>query len=83
MILPRICPILHIRSKRAYYRNIFLSLQTLSEMPGERKNMKNEQAWNRLKKQLNRLIYLEESLLVLSRLDAGTLMFKKIDCGCF
>ena len=36
-----------------------------------------------IKKQLNRLIHLEESLLVLSRLDAGTLMFQKEDVDVF
>ena len=49
---------------------ISLSLQTLSEIP-----MKNEYEKDKIeqiKKQLNRLIHLEKSLLVLSRLDAGT-----------
>lgn len=36
-----------------------------------------------IKKQLSRLIHLEESLLVLSRLDAGTLMFQKEDVDVF
>ena len=60
---------------------ISLSLQTLSEMPvkEEYENDRMEQ----IKKQLNRLIYLEESLLVLSRLDAGTLMFQKEDVDVF
>ncbi len=60
---------------------ISLSLQTLSEMP-----MKKEYETDRMeqiKKQLNRLIHLEESLLVLSRLDAGTLMFQKEDVDVF
>ena len=60
---------------------ISLSLQTLSEMPvkEEYENDRMEQ----IKKQLNRLIYLEEYLLVLSRLDAGTLMFQKEDVDVF
>ncbi len=60
---------------------ISLSLQTLSEMP-----MKKEYEIDRMeqiKKQLNRLIHLEESLLVLSRLDAGVLMFQKEDVDVF
>ncbi len=60
---------------------ISLSLQTLSEMP-----IKKEYETDRMeqiKKQLNRLIHLEESLLVLSRLDAGTLMFQKEDVDVF
>lgn len=56
---------------------ISLSLQTLSEMPVKKEYEKD------IKKQLNRLIYLEESLLVLSRLDAGTLMFQKEDVDVF
>ena len=60
---------------------ISLSLQTLSEIP-----MKNEYEKDKIeqiKKQLIRLIHLEESLLVLSRLDAGTLTFQKEDVDVF
>ena len=60
---------------------ISLSLQTLSEMPVKKEYEKDRM--DQLKKQLNRLIYLEESLLVLSRLDAGTLMFQKEDVDAF
>ncbi len=60
---------------------ISLSLQTLSEMPVKKEY--EEDRMDQLKKQLNRLIYLEESLLVLSRLDAGTLMFQKEDVDAF
>ncbi len=60
---------------------ISLSLQTLSEMP-MKKEYENDRM-EQIKKQLNRLIYLEESLLVLSRLDAGTLMFQKEDVDVF
>lgn len=60
---------------------ISLSLQTLSEM-----TMQNEYEKGKLEqiqKQLIRLTHLEESLLVLSRLDAGTLMFQKEDVDVF
>ncbi len=60
---------------------ISLSLQTLSEMPVKKEYEKDRM--EQIKKQLNRLIYLEESLLVLSRLDAGTLMFQKEDVDVF
>ncbi len=60
---------------------ISLSLQTLSEMPLKEEYEKDRM--EQIKKQLNRLIYLEESLLVLSRLDAGTLMFQKEDVDVF
>lgn len=60
---------------------ISLSLQTLSEMPVKAEYEKDRM--EQIKKQLNRLIYLEESLLVLSRLDAGTLMFQKEDVDVF
>lgn len=60
---------------------ISLSLQTLSEMPMKKEYEKDRM--EQIKKQLNRLIYLEESLLVLSRLDAGTLMFQKEDVDVF
>ncbi len=60
---------------------ISLSLQTLSEMPVKKEYEKGRM--EQIKKQLNRLIYLEESLLVLSRLDAGTLMFQKQDVDVF
>ena len=60
---------------------ISLSLQTLSEMPMKKEYEKDR--IEQIKKQLNRLIYLEESLLVLSRLDAGTLMFQKEDVDVF
>lgn len=60
---------------------ISLSLQTLSEMPMKKEYEKGRM--EQIKKQLNRLIHLEESLLVLSRLDAGTLMFQKEDVDVF
>ena len=60
---------------------ISLSLQTLSEMPVRKEYEKDRM--EQIKKQLNRLIHLEESLLVLSRLDAGTLMFQKEDVDVF
>lgn len=56
---------------------ISLSLQTLSEIP--MKNEYEKEKMEQIKKQLIRLIHLEESLLVLSRLDAGTLMLQKED----
>lgn len=59
---------------------ISLSLQTLSEMPVKKYE---KDRMEQIKKQLNRLIHLEESLLVLSRLDAGTLMFQKEDVDVF
>ena len=60
---------------------ISLSLQTLSEMQVKKEYEKDRM--EQIKKQLNRLIHLEESLLVLSRLDAGTLMFQKEDVDVF
>lgn len=60
---------------------ISLSLQTLSEMPLKKEYEKDRM--EQIKKQLNRLIHLEESLLVLSRLDAGALMFQKEDVDVF
>ena len=60
---------------------ISLSLQTLSEIP--MKNEYEKEKMEQIKKQLIRLIHLEESLLVLSRLDAGTLMFQKEDVDVF
>lgn len=60
---------------------ISLSLQTLSEMPMKKEYEKDRV--EQIKKQLNRLIHLEESLLVLSRLDAGALMFQKEDVDVF
>ncbi|TGY91299.1 HAMP domain-containing histidine kinase [Petralouisia muris] len=60
---------------------ISLSLQTLSEMPMKKEYEKDR--IEQIKKQLNRLIHLEESLLVLSRLDAGALMFQKEDVDVF
>ncbi len=60
---------------------ISLSLQTLSEMPMKKEYEKDRM--EQIKKQLNRLIHLEESLLVLPRLDAGTLMFQKEDVDVF
>jgi len=60
---------------------ISLSLQTLSEktMQKECEKSKLEQ----IQKQLIRLTHLEESLLVLSRLDAGTLLFQKKEVDVF
>ena len=60
---------------------ISLSLQTLSEMPMKKEYEKDR--IEQIKKQLNRLIHLEESLLVLSRLDAGVLKFQKEDVDVF
>ena len=60
---------------------ISLSLQTLSEISV--KNEYEKDKMEQIKKQLIRLIHLEESLLVLSRLDAGTLMFQKEDVDVF
>ena len=60
---------------------ISLSLQTLSEMPMKKEYEKDR--IEQIKKQLNRLIHLEESLLVLSRLDAGALKFQKEDVDVF
>lgn len=60
---------------------ISLSLQTLSEIGMEKECEKEKM--EQIKKQLNRLNSLEESLLVLSRLDAGTLMFQKEDVDVF
>lgn len=60
---------------------ISLSLQTLSEMVVKKEYEKEKM--EQIKKQLNRLNSLEESLLVLSRLDAGTLMFQKEDVDVF
>ena len=60
---------------------ISLSLQTLSETPMKKEYEKDKV--EQIKKQLSRLIHLEESLLVLSRLDAGTLMFQKEDVDVF
>lgn len=60
---------------------ISLSLQTLSEIPV--KNEYEKDKMEQIKKQLNRLIHLEESLLVLSRLDAGALTFQKEEADVF
>ncbi len=60
---------------------ISLSLQTLSEISV--KNEYEKDKMEQIKKQLNRLIHLEESLLVLSRLDAGALMFQKEEADVF
>ena len=60
---------------------ISLSLQTLSERAIQNEYEKNK--LEQIQKQLIRLTHLEESLLVLSRLDAGTLMFQKEDVDVF
>ena len=60
---------------------ISLSLQTSSEMP--MKNDYEKDKMEQIKKQLIRLIHLEESLLILSRLDAGALTFQKEDVDVF
>ena len=60
---------------------ISLSLQTLSERAIQNEYDKNK--LEQIQKQLIRLTHLEESLLVLSRLDAGTLMFQKEDVDVF
>ncbi len=59
---------------------ISLSLQTLSQM-----TMKEyeKEKFKQIQKQLIRLTHLEESLLVLSRLDAGTLTFQKEEIDVF
>ncbi len=43
----------------------------------------NCEALEQIEKQLSRLTYLEESLLILARLDAGTLLFKKEETDVF
>ncbi len=60
---------------------ISLSLQTLSEMSMQKEYEKSK--LEQIQKQLTRLTHLEESLLVLSRLDAGTLTFQKEDVDVF
>ena len=60
---------------------ISLSLQTLSERAIQNEYEKNK--LEQIQKQLIRLTHLEESLLDLSRLDAGTLMFQKEDVDVF
>jgi len=60
---------------------ISLSLQTLSEM--EIQNEYEKGKLKQIQKQLARLTCLEEALLVLARLDAGTLMFQKEDVDVF
>ena len=60
---------------------ISLLLQTLSEMPMKTEYEKDKV--EQIKKQLIRLAHLEESLLVLSRLDAGALVFQKEDVDVF
>ena len=60
---------------------ISLSLQTLSEISV--KNEYEKDKMEQIKKQLIRLIHLEESLLVLSRLDAGALTFQKEEADVF
>ena len=60
---------------------ISLSLQTLSKRAIQNEYDKNK--LEQIQKQLIRLTHLEESLLVLSRLDAGTLMFQKEDVDVF
>lgn len=60
---------------------ISLSLQTLAEtpsnMPLQKSQSNKKEKLGQIKKQLLRLTHLEESLLILSRLDAGTLAFQK------
>lgn len=60
---------------------ISLSLQTLSEGATQKEYERSK--LEQIQKQLIRLTHLEESLLVLSRLDAGTLMFQKEDVDVF
>lgn len=55
---------------------ISLSLQTMSKEYGEKK-------LEQIQRQLLRLIRLEEALLVLSRLDAGSLRFQKEEIDVF
>lgn len=43
----------------------------------------NRKALEQIEKQLSRLTYLEESLLILSRLDAGTLLLQKEEADVF
>ncbi len=60
---------------------ISLSLQTLSGMAMQNGHEKGK--LEQIQKQLSRLTYLEEALLVLARLDAGTLIFQKEDVDVF
>ncbi|MBD5556468.1 MAG: HAMP domain-containing histidine kinase [Roseburia sp.] len=60
---------------------ISLSLQTLSGGATQKEYERSK--LEQIQKQLIRLTHLEESLLVLSRLDAGTLMFQKEDVDVF
>ncbi len=60
---------------------ISLSLQKLSEMTMQKEYEKDR--LEQIQKQLIRLTHLEESLLVLSRLDAGTLTFQKEEVDVF
>ncbi len=60
---------------------ISLSLQTLSETAVQNEYEKGK--LEQIRKQLARLAHLEEALLVLARLDAGTLMFQKEDVDVF
>lgn len=55
---------------------ISLSVQTMQKEPGEEKT-------KQIQRQLLRLARLEEALLVLSRLDAGTLRFKEEEVDVF
>lgn len=54
---------------------ISLSLQTLSEMAAQ--NECEKEKLELIQRQLDRLTHLEEALLILARLDAGTLVFQK------
>ncbi len=60
---------------------ISLSLQTLSEMTAQNKCEKEK--LEQIQRQLDRLTHLEEALLVLARLDAGTLVFRKEEVDVF
>lgn len=60
---------------------ISLSLQTLSEMTAQ--NEYEKEKLEQIQRQLDRLTHLEEALLVLARLDAGTLVFQKEEVNVF
>ncbi len=60
---------------------ISLSLQTLSEMTAHHEYEKEK--LEQIQRQLDRLTHLEEALLVLARLDAGTLVLQRQEVDVF
>lgn len=56
--------------------SLSLSVQMMSEAP-------SSEHLKEIRKQISRLTYLEESLLLLSRIDAGTLLFNKKEVDVF